>query len=372
MKNVLLAFFGVITGLCSAAQVTINPQLPPIGLTLKSQLWNLSLINGSGIGFTIQLQLVVTDVSTNQIVFNATTKPFYLPPNAKQVSPSDLMPITYTGINPAYPTDGNPNGFLPIGVFNFCYSVVGMDSHAARTVDEVCDQSQVEPLSPPVLVSPSDSEYVDNSRPMFMWIPPMPINLFSNLSYDYYLTEVEPTQSAADAVQQNIAVLYQPNIRTTNFQYPLSAPALDSNKLYAWQVVAKNNSAPVGTSEAWAFRLSKDTTKVTTKSPSSSFYTKLSRENSGAFTVCNGVLHFAYLQELNAKSAHIEVYDVTTSRQNQVQLDSNEYTVRFGDNLLNLDLRNVADIINKHVYLMDLTNAGGEHWYLKFQYIKND
>jgi hypothetical protein len=370
MKNLILALSFSLLHLLSMGQVSINPQLPPIGLTLKSQLWNLSLVNTSGIGLNIQIQLIATDVSTNQTVFTAITRTFYLPPSAKQITGSDVLPITYAGLNPSYPMDGNPNGFLPIGVFNFCYSVLGESGHYNRSLDEACDQSQVEPLSPPMLISPSDSEQVDNSRPMFIWIPPVPGNLFSNLSYDYHLVEVEPTQSAADAIQQNIPVLYQPNIRSTNLQYPLSAPALDSTKLYAWQVVAKNNSSPVGTSEAWAFRLKKDTVVEIIKGPKPSFYTRLSRENGNAFTVCNGVLHVAYLQETNSKAVHIDILDITSSRQNKVVMDSTEYPVGFGDNLLNIDLRDITDIRNKHVYLMDLLNANGEHWYLKFEYLK--
>jgi hypothetical protein len=372
MKKLILWMSFVAFSLPSIGQVTINPQLPPIGLSLKSQLWNLSLANTSGVGMNIQLQLVVTDVSTNQTVFSAETRSFYLPPNVKQVSASDVMPIVYSGLNPAYPVDANPNGFLPIGVFNFCYSIVSPGAHGRVPMDEACDQAQIEPISPPMLVSPVDSEQVENSRPLFIWIPPVPGSLFSNLSYAYHLVEVQPTQSAADAVQQNVPVLYQPNVRTTNFQYPLSAPALDSNKLYAWQIVASNNSAPVGTSEAWAFRLKKDTTKEVVKDPPSAFYTRLSRENGNAFTICNGQLHFAYLQELNSNSVQIHISDVTNSRQQTIELDSGTLAVRYGDNLLNIDLTNVAGIVNKHNYLMDLTNAGGEHWYLKFEYIKKD
>jgi hypothetical protein len=372
MKNLISAVAFCLVSLISNGQLTINPQLPPIGLTLKSQLWNLSVVNTYGVGFTTQLQLTVTDVSTNQTVFTALSKPLFLPPGAKQIGNGDVQPVSYTGINPSYPVDANPNGFLPVGVFNFCYSVVGQDAHAQRSVDEVCDQAQVEPLSPPMLVNPADSEQVDNSRPMFIWIPPAPGNLFSNISYEYHLVEVQPTQSAADAVQQNIPVLYLTNLHSTNLQYPLSAPALDSNKLYAWQIVAKNNSAPVGTSEAWAFRLKKDNLREKPKLIASSYYSKLSQDPGTAFAVSGGVVHFSYLEEANTKTVHIGIVDITKSKHREVQLDSSEYSVRYGDNLVSLDLRNNSDIVNKHIYLLELTNARQEHWYLRFEYLKQD
>ncbi len=371
MRNYFLTSALSLLCILSSAQITINPQLPPIGLTVKSQLWNLSLINNTGIGQTIQIQLNVTDVSTNQTVFTALTRPFFVPPAAKQVSGSDVMPISYTSNNPAYPVDGNPNGFLPIGVFNFCYSVVSAGMHAGKSLDEACDQVQVEPLSPPMLVSPADSEHVDNSRPMFIWIPPAPNSLFSNLSYDFHLAEVNPTQSAADAIQQNIPLLYQPNVRSTNLQYPLSAPALDSTKLYAWQIVAKNNSSPVGTSEAWAFRLKKDTVSGKVKILSA-YYAKVSREQPVSFITCSGILRYAYQEESNTNTIAIEIFDITKSRHTPIQLDSTAYSVRFGDNLLNLDLRAIPDMINKHMYLLELVNAKQEHWYLKFEYVRQD
>jgi hypothetical protein len=370
MKNIILATFFLILGLSSREQITIMPELPPIGLTVKTQLWNLTLMNPSSTGVNVQISLTVTDVSTNQVVFTAQTRNLYLPPSAKQITNREVMPVVYTGNNPSYPVDANPNGFLPIGVFNFCYVVTAAGGHEA-TSDEACDQAPVEPLSPPMLVSPADSERVDNSRPMFIWIPPVPSTLFNNLSYDYHLVEVQPTQSSADAVQQNIPVLFQPNVKGTNLQYPLSAPVLDSNKLYAWQIVAKNNSTPVGTSEAWAFRLRKDTPVIKKPLPPS-FYTKLSRENGNGITVCNGILHFAYLQETNAKTVHIEMTDITSNKQNKVTLDSTEYAVRYGDNLMNIDLTDVGGMKQKHFYLMDLTNGVGEHWYLKFEYVKQD
>ncbi|WP_315814258.1 hypothetical protein [Paraflavitalea speifideaquila] len=73
--------------------------------------------------------------------------------------------------------------------------------------------------------------------------------------YDWTLVEVQATQSPADAIQQNVPLLSRQNISFTNFQYPLSAPELDSSKLYAWRITARNNLAPIGNSEVWSFRV---------------------------------------------------------------------------------------------------------------------
>jgi len=91
-----------------------------------------------------------------------------------------------------------------------------------------------------------------------------------------------------------------------------------------------------------------------------------------AFTTSSGVLHFAYLEETNAKTVHVELLDITKSKQSPVQLDSSDYRVTYGDNLLNLDLRDISGMINKHIYMMELINARQERWFLKFEYLKQD
>ena len=79
-----------------------------------------------------------------------------------------------------------------------------------------------------------------------------------------------------------------------------------------------------------------------------------------------------FISSLIPNSIQIAIADITNSKQPVVQLDSNSFPIHFGDNLMSLDLSTAASIRNKHFYLMDLRNASGEHWYLKFQNIKKD
>ena len=370
MKKIALLSFAVLMLTIVRSQVIVSLQLPPLGITIKPQLWNLSLVNTGNAPVNVQIEMTMTDISNNLQVLTGTTKVFSLPVGAKQIQLSDVMPITYNAGSPGYGMDANPDGFLPVGTFAVCYSVTKLLSDAFETLGQECETIEIEPISPPQLVIPADQEHSDLTRPFFTWLPPSPYQLFNNLRYDWLLVEVLPLQSAAEAIQQNIPVLTQQNITYTNFQYPLSLQELDTAKQYAWRITAKNGIAPIATSETWTFRVRKPGEDNNFRK-GDGFYTKLRREDDAAYIITSGVLRFEYLHETSDTTVSIKITDITTVQRNELGLDSSVYTVRYGQNFKQLDLRgtNVAD---RRLYILELTNAKNEKWYLKFEYRKPD
>ena len=369
MKKLLLLILSFQTGMGAFCQVLINLQLPENGLTVKSQLWDMSLVNTFSQGHNVQLQMVMTDASGSHEILSASSKVFYLPKGMRQVKASDIVPLTYIVTDPSASVDNSPNGFLPTGAYRFCYRVINLDGEAPALVGQECKDAEIEPLVPPMLISPVDSEKVEIPRPVFTWAPPMPGSLFGRLFYDWQLVEVQGLQTGPEAIQQNIPVLYRSNIQGTSFPYPLSAPALDSTKVYAWRVVAKNNGEPVATSEVWNFTLRK--TPPETNTPNGAGYARLSLENNDAFVIAHGQLSYAFLNEKNIHSAAIAVYDITGGARKPVALDTDTCALRFGNNLNRLDLRTTAGMTSGHFYLFELTDADTKKWYLKFQYRSN-
>src|SRR6187200_3654634 len=127
MKNLIRSFLVVVligNQYVVHAQVLITPQLPPVGITVKSELWNLSLVNSFPQSLEIQLEVQMTDVSNSQRVFSAISRPFILPKGTKNIRASDIMPLTFNVLNSSYNIDASPFGFLPIGIFNVCYTVI--------------------------------------------------------------------------------------------------------------------------------------------------------------------------------------------------------------------------------------------------------
>src|SRR5439155_11197640 len=129
-----------------------------------------------------------------------------------------------------------PEGFLPVGRFSVCYTVLQIYHDAVEQAADDCVNIEVEPLSPPILVMPADSEVVQVARPVFNWMPPSPYTLFNNLQYSWVLAEVLPMQTGAMAVQQNIPVPAQSVLSVPLLVYPASVHPLDENKLDPCQV----------------------------------------------------------------------------------------------------------------------------------------
>lgn len=367
-KHVLLIAF-LLLAVLVRAQVVMNLQLPPAGLTLKPQLWNLSLVNTGNSDLEVSIEMVMTDIASNQRVLSATTRPILLNKGARQLQAKDLVPIVYNPGSSGIVTDPNPEGFLPVGVFSVCYTVImNLHGEIPQRIGEACETVEIEPLSPPQLVSPADGEATTITRPFFTWIPPAPANLFRNLQYDWVLTEVLYTQSPADAIQQNIPLLTRQNISFTNFQYPMSSPELDTGKLYAWRVTAKSNMMPVANSEVWSFRVTKDS--IIASKESDGYFARLHVTEDAAYSICTGTLRFEYLNEINSNTIDLKIFDISSPVRKEMQLDSTTQTVRPGQNFIALKLDEIANLSNTHMYLLEVKNVKQEKWYLKFEYRK--
>ncbi len=369
MKKISFILFISLALSVARAQVIVNPQVPGMGLVLKSQLWNLSLINAGNSSINIQIQMMVTDASNNLNVFSGTTNTISLPKGALLINSNSVSPVVYNVLASGYSVDTSPDGFLPFGIFNVCYTINQVGSEGSSTLTEECETVEISPISPPTLITPQDSDAIDITRPLFTWLPPAPYNLFSNLTYTFTLVEIQPSQSASDAIQQNMPLQTQANLAIIDLQYPMSLPELDTGKFYAWQVLATNNGVPVSSSDIWTFTVKK-LSADTTKSVVNDYYAKLRMVNDASYTLMNGTLKYAYYNEQNDPNVNIGISDITSSVSSPVQLDSSYVNITYGQNYLTLDLTGTNVLINNHIYLLDLINQKNEHWYLKFQYIK--
>lgn len=371
MIKKLFFLIGLLAAFHARSQVIVTLQLPPLGLTIKPQLWNLSLVNTSGATINVKIEVIMTDASNNQQVMTGISNTVVLPVGVRQLTVNDLQPIAYNVTGTNYNIDASPSGFLPVGNFHFCYIVTKVATDAPERMGEECETVEIEPLSPPQLLIPADSEHVELTRPFFTWIPPTPLNLFSNLNYSWTLVEVQPTQSAADAIQQNIPVLSQTGLLTTNFQYPPGMAGLDTGKAYAWRVTARNNTSVIANSEVWTFRVKKFN-PATPAVGQTIYYTKLRREDDASYVIASGWLRFEYLNEINSNEVNVKIYDIGGAKRKEVTLDSSSLRIVYGQNFVDMDLREHSGIKDRQLYLLELVNAKGEKWYLKFEYRKPD
>lgn len=360
----IIGFFSELSG-----QVVLNLQLPPAGVTMKSQLWNILLINAENIEKQIRIEIVCTEIGTNRRVFTAVSNTFSIGKGGKQLQAMDISPVVYTVNNAAYNIDTRQEGFLPVGTFDMCYNLLQLGKEGWEPAGSECESIVVEPISPPILVSPGDSDRLETSRPMFSWIPPAPQELFLNLSYDWLITEVRQSQNPDDAIQKNIPVLRQSFLQTTNMLYPPSVPALDTGKIYAWQVTALNGTSVVAKSEIWTFRIG-DNQEIVGLAAGQQSYTRLKKLQDASYVLSKGKLNYEYLNELNDSIVNVEVIDLSSGKRNKVDIDTETVPLKYGQNFLTIDLDNNSAMIEKHIYLLELTNSRREKWYIKFEYRK--
>lgn len=367
MRKLLLLPMLLLTAWCSG-QVLISFQVPPSGIYTKSQLWNFSVVNTEQSGVNIFIEIIVTDIANNQTVFVGRSGIYTLTQNFAQLQAGNLSPIVYSSVNSAYNIDANPDGFMPIGKFSVCCAVY-MENGGPKG-DGDCTTVEVEPLSPPLLVAPADQEVSGNRRPFFTWIPPTPAIGFNNLTYDFSLVTVESLQTPIEAIQQNMPLHYQNNLPENSMAFPASLADLDTSKLYAWQVSANSSNNPVAKSEVFTFKVEQyDLDTVQLKVPAD-YYVPLKKENDATCYLFGNEVKFQYHNESNDSTCYLSIYDISGSVPKTVVQGSTELHLKFGQNFIAFSVKDYPNILNKHIYLIELVNSKQEKWHLKFDYRK--
>lgn len=306
-KFLLLITPGLFFCCLASGQLNLVLQVPPLGVMQKAQLWNMALVY-TGNGANVAVQLTLLSAKDNQPVMTATTRSIYVTKGTTVLTPKEVAPVQYDYLSPTF-IDRDPNGFLPAGNYKACYSVMST-GHGLSMLAEECIPIEVQPLSPPQLVTPGDKDTVPTAYPQFSWIPPVPLNLFSNLNYDLTLVEVLPGQAPQEAIQQNIPVYSIGHYKDVVHLYPSSNHPLDTGRVYAWRIVAKNESEFIDESDVWTFRLAspkRDTVKI----PGDA-YIPLRRTNepaTGIRTISNGILAVKYYSFNKDHDTTVSFYD---------------------------------------------------------------
>ncbi|GAA0544975.1 hypothetical protein GCM10009415_28920 [Chitinophaga japonensis] len=338
-------------------------QLPPAGVLLKAQLWNIVLVSASNTPQNVRITLRLMDAQTNQAVLTGITRNIILSKGARQLQLGDVMPVQYEYLSAAI--DRSVNGFLPAGNYFACYSLIVEGDKSGNQPGEDCIPFAIEPVSPPLLNSPADQSVLDTRLPQFTWLPPAPVNLFNDLNYEMILTEVHPGQSPQDAVQQNIPVYRAPRLRNIFASYPSGAVALDTAKEYAWTVIARNGSLFAAQTEVWTFRIKGVHNKTRV---SNGAYVQLKKELDGV-VVNSSSLQCAYRNETGDTTARYELIALESG--NRI-LDAGTLSLKRGDNRMDIPLDKIKGLRDGRSYLFRLRNSRNEYWQMKFIYTRED
>jgi hypothetical protein len=348
----------ILLSLQAGAQVSMTVQLPPTGVLQKAQLWNVLLVSASSAPILVNIELRVSDARTGQPVLTGISRSIPLNKGAKQIQAGDVTPVIYEYLSPA--GDRNANGMLTAGTYLACYSVMQQNGEVSILLAEDCLPFAVEPVSPPLLNTPADQSTEETNLPQFSWLPPAPLNIFTDLNYDMLMVELRAGQSAAEAIQQNIPVFRSMHNKNLFVNYPVSGMALDTAKRYAWTITANNGNQFAAQTDVWTFRI-KGVAPVTIPAVEEA-YIQLRKELDGTVISCSGTLQFEYSNDAGDTTVQYEL--IALDAQNEIA-QSDVLKLKPGVNMVQLPLTG----LNKGAdYQFRLLNSRQERWQMKFIY----
>lgn len=361
-KSLFSSLLALALGGPVAAQVNITAQVPPEGVLMKAQLWNVALISVAEAPVSVTVMMRLIDSKTSQPVLTGVTRNIALTKGTRQLKAADVSPIQYEYLTAV--GDRTPNGLLPAGTYQACYSVFVQNSHNGDLISEDCVPFSVSPVGPPLLNTPADQSILETYNPQFSWLPPSPVSIFGDLNYELLLTEVRPGQSAVEAVQQNLPVYHLPSTKNLFANYPSSTMSLDTGKLYAWTVIAKNGNAFAAQTDVWTFKLKSDIVK---QEKQENTYIQLKKDLDGSVAAITGTVHFNYTNAVNDSEVF---YDLMALESGNKILTSGQLKVIPGDNMISLDIKRKWDLQSGKSYLLRVKNSRNEYFQVKFIYSK--
>ena len=338
------------------AQVTINAQLPPGGLVQKDHLWYLILINSKADVQDVSIKMSLQDAATGQIVMSANSGSLLLGKGVKIITSRDVQPITYN-----YQSTDFARNYLPMGAYIACYQVYRTGDKGDEPLGDECVRINIDPLSPPLLNAPADKSEVYTPYPQFSWMPPTPFDMFVDGSYDILVTEVLPGQSTTEAIQYNTPVYTKSNITQTYESYPTGFSALDTGKIYAWQVVARNGLNYAAKTEVWTFIVKQE--KPVKRAVYSS-YILLDNKTEGIYPVKRDSLHIKFVSSSPLNDGNVQFTDETGKR-----IIVFTQKIRPGDNYFDFNISN--GFRRGKVYKVTITDIAKKEHSLRFIINKN-
>jgi hypothetical protein len=346
------------------AQLSFSVQQPPSGVVQSNQLWNVTLINSGNPQMTVMIAIRLFDPKNDQLLMTAYSRPIVLNSGVRQLNSSDVAPIDYNYVSPAFNVGRLGGSLLPVGEYRACYTIFPGNKNSEVSLAEDCIDLEIDPLSPPQLNLPADSGVVETPYPQFSWLPPTPILLFNNLNYDILVAEVQQGQSPYEAIQENLPVYFGHHLTFNSLNYPASYKALDTGKIYAWRIVAKNEETFSAQSEVWTFKVASKKQEPVT--PANGIYFELENENSfrSSGNIPNDILGIKYYSYDQTHDANVQFLD----EKGQVIKEVTR-TIQYGNNFLVFKLDN--HFVEDKLYSVEITDMQSSHFKTSFRMQSN-
>ncbi|HTA26702.1 MAG TPA: hypothetical protein VK809_02860 [Bacteroidia bacterium] len=252
----------------------------------------------------------------------------------------------------------------------FCFIVILLHSlfcfnSKAQTNNSDVGRSKkaISSIIPPQLSYPANEEVINIKNPIFMWIPPHPVNGMM-VTYAIRMVEIQKGQTPAEALLQNPPLLNLNGLTSTFISYPVSASPLHDDSKYAWQVAASIGGQNLGVTDINTFTVNKkeDKKAEVINYPVAS---KISKER---FYVSHGIFYFAYNNKDNEKNLTYKINCVDKSRESIKGLP--EVKLRPGMNNLQVDIKQCSKLKNGSYYYLEIKDTKQQVYKLMYYYLE--
>lgn len=252
------------------------------------------------------------------------------------------------------------------GEYEYCFEIELLEPKAGWVTDffEQCFVQQLQPLTPLLLINPVDGDVDCNTRPNFIWQPPMPLP--ADARFRLVAAELKDKQDVIEAINFNQPVLNQGNIPGNQLQFPASAPSLKEGKTYVWQVIVYTGKIILKRSEIWTYTVK---CEEATKEASGDSYRELKETDDGNFYIANRVLRFSFNNPYSISNLN---YSISSSAEPGISIkDMPVLKQNSGLNKYDLDLSDNKAFKNGQEYLLTVRVTGSRVLRLRFIY-KNE
>jgi hypothetical protein len=249
------------------------------------------------------------------------------------------------------------------GNYLLCIKITNVKSQ--EILNSECFKIEILPMSPLVLIYPSNESVISYPNPDLIWQGPFTQNI--NYTYTIKLCERYEGQSTLLAIGQNPVLFGRSGLNSNQITYPIEAKPLELGHTYVWQVDALSKNSPNIKSEVWAFTYEIDSNED--KNPV--FFEGYLVPKIGT---TEGLLNIKKQIQLSFEESNplpILKLSFLDAKQNFV-MDVEEKSIRsLGFNKYQIDLEEIKELKNKKIYYLKIVNPQTADSYLiKFKYYK--
>ncbi len=260
-----------------------------------------------------------------------------------------------------------PSGNYTICIWSACTSpdCDGSGPSAGSIEQPICTNISIENPTPLLLSYPCNETEIEETKPVYTWIPPAPVASSASLNYKMTLVEIYDGQTKSDALAINRPLIEWTGISNPMLMHPSDLPALEGGKSYAWQVQAFVGQTYFATSEQWKFKLKKDTLNLKNV-PRAQSYIEISGQTGASIFYAVGKLYLKNVVRLQSGIIKLNIMDNSGLA---VDFSTNEFHIKPGDNRLIIDLESELKFIHGKTYTLTGKLLDGTVFKIRFIYI---